>query len=52
MGDTTPALRALERANSHIRYWRYRKAIGNPFPLTTALREWWARLKFELKVNG
>jgi hypothetical protein len=38
---------AIARANSHIRYWRYRRSIGNPFPLRTAVAQWLRRFAFE-----
>jgi hypothetical protein len=44
-----PLREGVARANSHLRYWRYRRAIGRPFPLSVALREWWARLLFECR---
>lgn len=38
---------AIERANSHIRYWRYRRKISNPITLRQALSQWWRRLVAE-----
>ena len=37
----------ISRANSHIRYWKYRKSIGNPFPLKVAIKSWVRRFIFE-----
>jgi len=39
---------AVRRANSHLRYWRYRRKINNPVSLLSALREWKIRFFFEL----
>lgn len=41
-------LQALERANSHWRYWAYRRSIGSPVSALGTLREWWTRFWFEL----
>lgn len=38
---------SVSRANSHIRYWFYRRSIGNPIPLLQTLREWVRRYRFE-----
>lgn len=38
---------ALRNANSHIRYWRYRKKIGRPFPLRLVPGQWVRRFLFE-----
>jgi hypothetical protein len=40
-------LESIARANSHIRYWRYRRSIGNPFPLRVAITQWMRRFVFE-----
>ena len=37
----------LARANSHLRYWAYRRSIGNPITLRSALRAWLKRFAFE-----
>lgn len=39
--------KAIERANSHIRYWRYRRRLGTPILLRVALSQWWRRLAHE-----
>ena len=38
-------------ANSHFRYWAYRRKIGNPFPLRVAVRQWFHRFAFEWRHN-
>lgn len=38
---------SVSRANCHIRYWFYRRSIGNPIPLLQTLREWVRRYRFE-----
>lgn len=38
---------SISRANSHIRYWLYRRSIGNPISLLQTLREWLRRYRFE-----
>ena len=40
-------LQSVERANSHIRYARYRKKIGDQIPLRTVARSWWRRFIYE-----
>lgn len=37
----------FKRANCHIRYWKYRKKINNPFPLYVAIHQWIRRFLFE-----
>ena len=41
-------IQAMRRANSHWRYWMYRRQIGNPVSALETFRQWWARLRFEL----
>ena len=38
---------AVKRANSHLRYWKYRRQQGNPIPLRLAMRQWCGRFAFE-----
>ena len=38
---------AVNRANSHLRYWKYRREIGNPISLTVALHQWIRQLAFQ-----
>lgn len=40
-------MNSFSRANSHLRYWRYRRAIGSPFQLRVALYQWYRRFIFE-----
>ena len=40
---------SIGRANSHLRYWAYRRQIGRPISLLGAMRDWWSRFVFELK---
>lgn len=40
-------IESIRRSNSHIRYWRYRKSIGNPFPFKIAIKSWFRRFVFE-----
>lgn len=45
-------LEAFDRANSHFRYWRYRRQIKRPgYSFATACRDWCARVIFELRHN-
>jgi hypothetical protein len=45
--------RAIGRANSHLRYWRYRLKLNNGGPtLLASLGDWCRRLRFELKENA
>lgn len=43
---------SIDRANSHLRYWAYRRQIGNPIPLRRALRDWFRRFVFELRNHA
>ena len=47
MKSNTSFLNAVSRANSHIRYWRYRKSIGRPISLTQSVCNWYHRFVFE-----
>jgi len=38
---------AVDRANSHLRYWKYRRDSGNHISLLLAARQWIYRLAFE-----
>lgn len=38
---------SISRANSHLRYWLYRRRIGRPISLFRALRDWVIRYRFE-----
>jgi len=39
---------AIDRANSHLRYWKYRRELGNGGPtLITACAQWARRIAFE-----
>lgn len=38
---------SVSRANSHIRYWFYRRSIGSPISFLQTLREWVRRYRFE-----
>lgn len=38
---------AISRANSHLRYWKHRREVGNPIALTMALKQWIRRFAFE-----
>ena len=49
---TMKLTQAISRANSHFRYWNYRKTIGKPFPLRFAVAQWFRRLAFELAGIG
>ena len=49
---TMKLTQAISRANSHFRYWIYRKTIGKPFPLRFAVTQWFRRLAFELAGIG
>ena len=42
---------SFRRANSHLRYWRYRRQIGNPVPFWGTVRDWFDCFVFELR-NG
>ena len=37
----------LSRANSHLRYWSYRRSIGRPIALRGAIKQWFLRFAFE-----
>jgi hypothetical protein len=49
---TMKLTQAISRANSHFRYWNYRKTIGNPFPLRIAVGQWFRRFAFEAAGIG
>lgn len=38
---------SVQRAKSHLVYWRYRQRQGTPFPLRLAIRQWLQRVRFE-----
>ena len=38
---------AVGRANSHLRYWKYRRDSGSPISVWLAIRQWCLRLAFE-----
>lgn len=38
---------AIGRANSHLRYWKYRREAGSPIALATAMKQWVKRFAFE-----
>ena len=38
---------AISRANSHFRYWKYRRDIGSPISLLLSVKQWIRRMKFE-----
>lgn len=38
---------AVSRANSHFRYWAYRRSIGNSISIMVPLRQWPRRFAFE-----
>jgi hypothetical protein len=37
----------MSRANSHLRYWRYRRSIGKPISLLGSIGDWRRRFLFE-----
>ena len=39
--------KAVDRANSHFRYYQYRKNIGNSIPLLPVFKHWYKRFIFE-----
>jgi hypothetical protein len=38
---------AVARANSHLRYWKYRRDLGSPISISLAVRQWFRRMAFE-----
>lgn len=40
----------FSRANSTFRLWSYRRNRPNPLSLRWAIREWFRRIRFELRI--
>ena len=45
-------IESIRRANSNIRYWAYRRSIGNPFPFRVVPRQWVRRFLYEWIGRG